>query len=71
MQKKHFFGFKFELFGCSHDGSRFTNEEQKMVGCDAWGTVATHPGLVSDVTDTDSWAQNGSIHGHVWMIFKR
>ena len=34
-------------------------------------TSATHAGLVHEVTDTHCWAQNGSTHGHVFIIFRR
>ena len=33
-------------------------------------TFATHSSPVYDVTDTDSWAQNGSAQGRVFAIFK-
>ena len=35
----------------------------KRLSRDVFDTFATHASLVYDVIDTDSWAQNGSIHG--------
>ena len=35
-----------------------------------YDTFAMHTDLVSDVTDTDCWAQNGSMHGHVVATLK-
>ena len=34
-------------------------------------TFATHAGLVYDVTDTDSWTQNGSAHGRIFATFEQ
>ena len=34
-----------------------------------FSTLATHTGLVQDITHTDCWAQNGTTHSHVFTTF--
>ena len=46
-------------------------KSRKGLARDAFDTFATHAGLVYDVTDTDSWTQNGSTHGRVFATSKR
>ena len=41
-----------------------------LQACNVYDTFAIHIGLVHDVTNTDCWAQNGSMHGHVVATFK-
>ena len=58
------------MLDLSHADSLFTNEEQKMVGCDVFDTSATQSGLVPDITDnehmySDCGAKNGHTHTHV------
>ena len=40
-------------------------------GCEIFDTFATHASLSYDVTDTDSWAQNGDVHSRVFATLKR
>ena len=47
-------------------------KSRKGLARDAFDTSATHADLVIyDVTDTDSWTQNGRTHGRVFATFKR
>ena len=39
-------------------------------GCEVFDTFATHASLSYDVTDTDSWAQNGSVHSRFFATLK-
>ena len=44
-------------FGRSPIGSFFASGEHKTSSRDAFDILATHAGLVGDVTDTDRWAK--------------
>ena len=67
-KKKRFFALNLSCSGCSYVSSLFTNEEQKKVGSRYILYLATHSGLVHDITDADCWAQNGSTHGNVLQL---
>ena len=45
-------------------------ESRKRLTHDVFHDVATHSGVVRDVTATDSWAQDGSTHGRLLANFK-
>ena len=55
----------------SHFGWLFMNEEQKRLARDVFDTFVTNSGLVSDVTGTDYWVQNGYIHGSCCFVLLR
>ena len=48
--------------------SLLTNEEQKRAGS---RYIWYYRDFVHDVTDTDCWAQNGNVHGHIFTTFKK
>ena len=54
-----------------HVGSLFLMNSRKALARDIFDTFAPHAGLAYDVTDAVYWAQNGSTHGRVLVIFKR
>ena len=62
-QKKYFFCYcEFELLWvepCSNHS--LPTKSRKRLAYVAFGTFATHSCSVYDITDTDCWAQNGSV----------
>ena len=52
IHKSYLFASTLSSSGCSHVGSLFTNEEQKMFGSWHINTIAIHSSLASDVNDT-------------------
>ena len=47
------------------------NEEQNRLARDVFDTFVTYSGLVSDVTGTDYWVQNGYIHDSCCFVLFR
>ena len=42
-------------------------ESKKRLARDVVNTFATHASFDYDITNTVCWAQNGSIHGHIFL----
>ena len=66
------FALTFRFSGFSRCGKRQKKAEEGWLVTYNYvsHTFATHSSPVYDVTDTDSWAENGSAQGRVFAIFK-
>jgi len=66
------FALTFRFSGLSRCGKRQKKAEEGWLVSYNYvsHTFATHSSPVYDVTDTDSWAENGSAQGRVFAIFK-
>ena len=72
IQKKSFFCYKFPVRKSAAILFRSLQEKRrKRLSSAEFDIFASHSDLVHDVTDTDLWAHNDSIHGRVFATFKR